>query len=176
MQMDTGLDTGDVLATSRCTIGPADNAESISRKLCDLGGPALLHSIQLIAQGRSIPIPQNDSLSCYAEKIKKNEALINWHSDSMVIERKIRAFNPSPGAYSIIDSKRIKVFSAINLQKRSTESPGTILKIDKMGLEISCGKGNLLLEEIQLEGKSRIHVREMLKSRMRFFRVGQRFE
>ena len=176
MQMDTGLDTGDVLATSRCTIGPADNAESISRKLCDLGGPALLNTIQLIAQGRSIPIPQNDSLSCYAEKIKKNEALINWHSDSVVIERKIRAFNPSPGAYSIIDSKRIKVFSAINLQKRSTESPGTILTIDKMGLEISCGKGNLLLEEIQLEGKSRIHVREMLKSRMRFFRVGQRFE
>ena len=94
----------------------------------------------------------------------------------MVIERKIRAFNPSPGAYSIIDRKRIKIFSAINLQKKSTESPGTILKINKMGLEISCGKGNLLLEEIQLEGKSRIHVREMLKSRMCLFRVGQRFE
>ena len=109
-------------------------------------------------------------------KIKKHEALINWHSDSVVIERKIRAFNPSPGAYSIIDGKRIKVFNAIALQKKSTESPGTIVKINKMGLEISCDKGNLLLEEIQLEGKSRIHVREMLKSRVYFLRVGQRFE
>lgn len=176
MQMDEGLDTGDILATSRCAIAPDDNTESISRKLIDLGGPVLLDSIKLISQGLSVGVPQNDSLSCYADKIQKHEAHINWSSHASIIERKIRAFNPSPGAYSIIDGKRIKIFTANALHKKPTKPPGMIDNISKFGLEVSCGLGTIVIEKMQLEGKSSMHFQEVFKSNTDFFRIGQRFE
>ena len=176
MQMNEGLDTGDILATSRCKIGLDDDTESISKMLIDLGGPALLSSIRLIAQGRSIQIPQNNSLSCYAAKIQKYEARINWSSHSAIIQRKIRAFSPKPGAYSMLDGKRIKIYTSDALEKRSTRPPGTIINNSQIGLEVSCGFGTIVLNQIQLEGKSSMQFDEVFKSNADLFRLGQRFE
>ena len=176
MQMNEGLDTGDILATSRCKIGSDDDTESISKRLIGLSGPALLGSVRLIAQGRSIQIPQNNSLSCYAAKIQKYEARINWSSHSAIIQRKIRAFSPKPGAYSMLDGKRIKIYTSDALEKRSTRPPGTIINNSQIGLEVSCGFGTIVLNQIQLEGKSSMQFDEVFKSNADLFRLGQRFE
>jgi methionyl-tRNA formyltransferase len=178
MQMDAGLDTGPMLSITRCPIGNTDTSGLIYARLAGLGGPALVHAIDKLDNGTAVALAQDNSLSSYAAKIDKTEAEINWADSANVIDRRIRAFNPFPCTYSKIDGQRVKIWAARvegEEGEDTTQSklPGEILCADADGLLIGCGQGCLLVSEIQLAGKSRMAVAEVLKSRADLFGVGR---
>jgi methionyl-tRNA formyltransferase len=175
MQMEAGLDTGPVISTAHCDIEANDTSVTLFEKLADLGGPALLSALSKIESGTAVASAQDEQQSTYAHKINKSEALINWSDSAMSIARKIRAFNPFPVAYTKIDDLRIKVWTAQVVESPAVGEPGTVLDSSSEGLVVQCGSGHLLVSEIQLPGKSRMAVSEILKSRADQFSTGSRF-
>ena len=175
MQMEAGLDTEPVISTAHCNIEANDTSVTLFEKLADLGGPALLSALSKIESGTAVASVQDEQQSTYAHKIHKSEALINWSDSAMSIARKIRAFNPFPVAYTQIDDLRIKVWTAQVVESPAAGEPGTVLDSSSEGLVVQCGSGHLLVSEIQLPGKSRMAVSEILKSRADQFSTGIRF-
>ena len=173
MQMDAGLDTGPMLSITRCAISDQDTSGAIYKRLAHLGGPALLQAIDQLETGSTQAVAQDDSLSSYASKIDKAEAQIDWSEDAMVINRRIRAFDPFPCAFTSVEGQRIKIWCSTVESSDQTGQPGQIVRADNQGLLICCGQGSLLLTEIQLAGKSRLAVAEILKSRADLLAVGK---
>ena len=168
MQMDAGLDTGAMLCISRCPIESTDSSATMYKKLEELGAPALLSTLDKLQDNKALAVVQDDSQSCYAAKIDKSEALIDWSKPAAVLDRQIRAFNPFPAAYTTLGDLRIKVWQAA-LGPASTQAAGQIISADNSGILVSCGEQSLLLTVIQLPGKSRMPVSEILKSRAELF-------
>ena len=168
MQMDAGLDTGAMLCISRCPIDSDDSSATMYKKLELLGAPALLNTLNNLQANKALAVVQDDSQSCYAAKIDKSEALIDWSKPAAILDRQIRAFNPFPAAYTTLGDLRIKVWQAEVTQK-SGSTAGQIISADNRGILVGCGEQSLLLTEIQLPGKSRMPVSEILKSRAELF-------
>ena len=168
MQMDAGLDTGAMLSVSRCEIDSSETSASLHQKLEQLGAPALLHTLAALSNGLAVAVEQDNQLSCYAAKITKQEALVDWSQPAQLLDRQIRAFNPFPAAYTTLGELRIKIWQA-EPTKATGLTPGQIISTDNAGLLVSCGEQSLLLTEIQLPGKSRMAVSEVLKSRGELF-------
>ena len=175
MQMDAGLDTGAMLTITRCPIEPSETSGSLYDKLAALGAPALLSTLDKLKAGTAVAVAQDNEQSTYAKKIDKAEALIDWSQPAIIIDQRIRAFSPFPAAYTEIEGLRVKIWAA----QTSTQQLGTsgeIVAADDNGLLVGCGQGSLLLTEIQLAGKSRMPVSEILRSRVELFATGKRFE
>lgn len=154
MQMDVGLDTGDMLLKAECPILPTDTTVDLHDRLCEVGPPALLETLNLIAEGKLQPEKQNDSLSNYAKKIEKAEGLINWDEDAETLDRQIRAFNPFPICYTDLHGERLKIHRAELIDTETAEGmPGEILDADKSGIRVQCRQGQLKLLQLQLPGK-----------------------
>ena len=173
MQMDAGLDTGAMLSISRCPIDPQETSGSLYNKLAELGAAALLDDLDRLEKGVAVSVVQDDSQSTYASKIDKAEALIDWSAAAPTLGRRIRAFNPFPAAYTLVEGQRIKVWAATVSSETASGKAGQITRANRDGLLVACGQGSLLLTEIQLAGKSRMPVSEILKSRADLFAVGQ---
>ena len=155
MQMDDGLDTGNILAYQSVQ-SARDNSESLSKKLCLLGQNLLLKTIESLDQLQQEAIPQSEEPVTYAGKISKEEARIDWQSDSNFIERQVRAFNPSPVAYTFIDGIRVKIFSAEESEKDQGEA-GEIIKINQDGVLVGTKTKAILIKELKLnQGKGNI--------------------
>ncbi len=175
MQMDAGLDTGAMLTITRCPIEPKETSGSLYDKLAALGAPALLSTLDKLKAGTAVAVAQDNEQSTYAKKIDKTEALIDWSQPATVIDQRIRAFNPFPAAYTKIEGLRVKIWTA-EVSTQQLETPGAIVAADNNGLLIGCGQDSLLLTEIQLAGKSRMPVSEILRSRAELFATGKQFE
>jgi methionyl-tRNA formyltransferase len=171
MQMDEGLDTGDMLLESECRIDANDTTATLQNKLAVIGAPALNLVIEQLANGRANPVRQDSRLSCYADKISKAEAAIDWQQPAEQIERKVRAFNPFPTAYTSLGKERLKVWQAEVNPDRSG-NPGTILETGKNGVLVACGEGSLCLQQIQLPGGKVLDTAAVLNSRAALFAVG----
>ncbi|MCW8195552.1 methionyl-tRNA formyltransferase [Proteobacteria bacterium 005FR1] len=178
MQMDAGLDSGVMLATAACPIEPSDTAATLLQGLASLGKDPLLEALNQLAAGTAQPVPQDDSLATYASKIDKAEAAIDWALDARAIDRKIRAFNPFPVAFSQLDDQRVKVYRAkpSDLSGGGSPLPGTILSLDGRGIMVQCGRGSLQIEELQLPGKRPMTAKEVLLGNRALFAVGARFQ
>ena len=176
MQMDAGLDTGAIVSTASCEIAADETSGSLYQKLADMGGPALLSALNKIESGVAVATQQDDQQSTYAQKIDKSEALIDWSQSAATVARKIRAFNPFPATYTRLEGSRIKVWVAQVAGQVTTDSPGTIVNANADGLLVQCAGSQLLITEIQLAGKSRMPVSEILKSRAQLFAPGKRFD
>ena len=153
MQMDVGLDTGDMLLKAQCDIEPNDTSAILHDKLCEIGPPALIKTLEHIANGQATPEKQNDAESNYAKKIEKDEAKINWAESASVIERKIRAFNPFPICFTTLNGERIKIHSANVSNNHSSKTPGEIVHFDKNAIYVQCGENQIAIVELQLPGK-----------------------
>ena len=173
MQMDAGLDTGAMLSVARCPILDTDTSGALYDKLAELGAPALLQDLAKLENGTAVGIAQDNQQSTYASKIDKTEALIDWSQSAVILDRRIRALNPFPAAYSLVDGQRLKVWTATLGPTDHADTPGKIISADANSLVVACGQGSLLLTEIQLAGKSRMPVSEILKSRADLFAVDQ---
>ncbi|MEQ8516765.1 MAG: methionyl-tRNA formyltransferase, partial [Chromatocurvus sp.] len=175
MQMDAGLDTGDMLATATCEIDEATTAGSLHDRLAELGAPLLLSVLEDLPAARSNAVQQNDADATYAAKIDKAEACIDWTLPASLVARRVRAFNPFPTAYTFIAGERIKVWRAHALDVEHSAAPGTLLETGEKTLHVACGTGALALDELQFPGGRALPAVELLKSRGALLAPGQRF-
>ncbi len=169
MQMDAGLDTGDMLYKAICPITPSDTSASLYDKLAITGPEALIHTVEMLSSGQCIAEKQDESLANYAEKLSKEEARINWQDDAVHIERCIRAFNPWPMSYFIVEEQLIKVWQAEVLTEAHDKQPGTIISADKKGISIATGNGILNITQLQPPGKKAMSAQDILNSRREWF-------
>ncbi|RKF22194.1 methionyl-tRNA formyltransferase [Alginatibacterium sediminis] len=172
MQMDEGLDTGDMLLIQRCAISNDETSASLYEKLALAGPSALVDAMNQLSAGQLEAVVQDDSLSNYAKKLSKAEAKVDWSDSAQHIERCIRAFNPWPMSYFEHQNQAIKLWRGKTLSNDSNAKPGTIVKADKQGIEIKCGDGSLLIESLQLPGKKAMSAQDVLNSRREMFAVG----
>jgi methionyl-tRNA formyltransferase len=148
MQMDAGLDTGDMLLKRPCAISMLDNAQTLHDKLAALGAEAIVETLHLLQQGRLTREPQDATRATYAAKLSKAEAQIDWSADAAYIARAVRAYNPFPVAYTTLNATPIKIWQA-SVRDDVQGTAGTVLTLEKNGIIVACGRGALCLEVLQ---------------------------
>ncbi len=148
MQMDEGLDTGDMLLKKSCQISPHENADALHAKLATLGAEAIVEALHLLVQGKLKSEPQDDMHATYAAKLSKAEAQIDWRGDAVQIGRMVRAFNPFPVAQAKLNGMTVKIWQA-SVQIDQSGEPGTVLSVGKDGIVVACGRGALCLKVLQ---------------------------
>ena len=165
MQMDAGLDTGDMLLTGRVPIGALETTASLHDTLAELGGGLIVQALALAERGALQPARQPEAGVSYAHKIEKAEALIDWSQAADVIGRRIRAFDPFPGAQTRFNGETLKLWRYELDSCLGTENVGngTILSIDESGVRVACGKGVLRLTELQRAGGKRLPAADFLR-------------
>jgi methionyl-tRNA formyltransferase len=172
MQMDIGLDTGDMLSIATLPIENNDTSSSMYNKLAELGPQALVDCLEDIANGKAKAVKQDDEHANYAKKLSKEEAKIDWADSAEHIERCVRAFNPWPISHFVANDKSIKLWSCRVEHQETDKQPGTLLQADKTGIYVATGNGVLVLESLQVPGKKAMSVQDILNSRADWFAVG----
>jgi len=161
MGMEQGLDTGPVYLTRTVPILPDDDSGSLHDRLAALGAKSIVNALPQIADGSLDPVPQPSDGITYAHKITKPEAAINWQRDALEVERQIRAFNPLPGAFTMLGSEPVKIWKALVLVGKQG-MPGQILRCAPNGIEVACGNGVLKITELQKAGSRRLPAGDFL--------------
>ncbi len=169
MQMDKGLDTGDMLSKVTTGILADDTGDTLHDRLAEMGPVTLLNTLAQLEAGTLQPEKQNDAQANYAHKLLKEEALINWQQPAEEIALRVRAFNPFPMAYTLLGDERIRVLMAEALEQPSPLLPGTIANVSVDGLEIACGKGILRITQVQLAGKKAMNVADVINGQPQLF-------
>ncbi|MGF1903975.1 methionyl-tRNA formyltransferase [Aliivibrio logei] len=172
MQMDIGLDTGDMLNITTLPIEATDTSASMYNKLAELGPIALVNCLSDIANGNALAEKQNDEKANYAKKLSKEEAKIDWTMDAETIERCVRAFNPWPMSHFSVDDKAIKVWESRVETYEGDATPGTIIQADKTGIYVATSSNAIVFEQLQVPGKKAMGVQDILNSRKEWFEVG----
>ncbi len=152
MAMDAGLDTGDVYACTATSIGSDETAGSLHDRLAAMGGELLVQQLAAIVDGTLVPVAQDDDAATYAAKIKTADAAIDFAKPASELDRAIRAYNPVPGAWFMLDDERIKCWSA-RVTAAVDAEPGTIVAAGRDGITIACGEDALTLLTLQRPGK-----------------------
>lgn len=164
MQMEAGMDTGAMFATVECTITDTDTAGSLHNKLSHLSAEPLLKTVDLLANGEAKAEAQDNNLVTYAKKITKEEGCIDWHQPARTIDKKIRAFNPWPIAYTHLANQPLRVHQASVVDLAIKATPGTVVQLDKTGMLVATADGGLLIQKIQFPSAKAISVAEWLNS------------
>jgi methionyl-tRNA formyltransferase len=161
MQMEEGLDTGPMLLVERIAIEDGDTTGSLHDKLAQLGGRMIVAALRRMAEGGLAAVPQPDAGVTYAAKISKDEAKLDFTLPADVLARKVRAFNPFPGAQAQAGATTVKIWKAEPVD--AAGRPGQVLAADAAGIVVGCGKGGLRLTELQKPGGKRLAAAEFLK-------------
>jgi len=172
MQMDIGLDTGDMLLKTRLPIEDKDTSASLYEKLALQGPDALINALSGLAKGELVAKKQDESLANYAEKLSKEEAELDWSKSALKLWREIRAFNPWPISHFTHQDASIKVRESAVSNIDSDAPAGTIISSGKHGIDIATGDGVLTLLNMQLPGKKPLSVADILNSRAEWFTPG----
>lgn len=166
MQMDAGLDTGDMLLVEKLPIAHGDSTGTLHDKLAALGARLVVEALELAACGGLQPVPQPGEGITYAHKIEKHEAAIDWRQSATVIERRIRAFNPFPGAASALGGDTVKFWQAVvvpGVQRREAAAPGQILAVSPDGVDVATGDGVLRATRLQKPGGKPLDAAEFVR-------------
>ena len=172
MQMDVGMDTGDMLCKIECPISDLDTAGSLHDRLASISAQPLLTTLDALASNQIQPEVQNNELVTYAGKINKEDALINWQDSAVTIDRLIRAFNPWPIAYAHLGEDILRIHQAQVVDMECSQASGTIISLDKKGMLIATGAKALLVTKIQFPGAKAISVADWLNSGKTQLHVG----
>ena len=164
MQMETGLDSGPILASAAIDIGAEETAGELNDRLAALGGDLMVQNVGAILEDKLEAIPQDSALVTYAGKIRKQDAAIDWSLTAEQISRMIRAYDPAPGASFDLDGEIVKCWKA-ELSEAVEGPAGTIVATGKEGVVITCGEGALRLTEVQCPGKRRISAAEFARQK-----------
>ena len=162
MQMNEGLDTGDMLTKVVVPIEDCDTGESLFDKLAQAGAKLMVETIPQIEAGTITPVAQDDTQSTYAKMIKKEMGQIDWKKEAVVLERLVRGMNSWPSAYTYLADKTLKVWEAAVEPGENNVEPGTVVEVTKNSIKVNTGKDLLVLKQIQLEGKKRMDVAAFL--------------
>ncbi len=172
MQMDAGLDTGEMLLVEAVEIAPDDTTATLHDRLAALGGRLIVNALTLAARNGLLPLAQPEDGVTYAHKIDKAEGLIDWRLPAELIERRVRAFDPFPGTSTTSPAGVVKLWRASVAASRDGAMPGSVLQVDGDGITVACGEGALCLRELQRAGGKRLPAREFLQGQPDW--VGQR--
>lgn len=151
MQMDAGLDTGDMLLRVACPIEECDDAQTLHDKLAAMGASCIVKALRLLEDNKLSPVTQDNDAATYAAKLLKTEAQIDWKQDAAQIALAVRAYNPFPVAMSKLNDVVLKIWRAEVCPGKSGK-PGEVLTVDKQGITVACGKDALRLEVLQRPG------------------------
>lgn len=173
MQMDEGLDTGNMLLKVSTPITADDTGGSLHDRLADMGGDAIVEALAQLANGELAGEPQNDADANYAHKLSKEEGHIDWRRSAIEIERLIRAFNPWPGTFTDLGEQRIRIHQATALEQDSNQAPGTVLSRERDGVDIACGSGTLKLTSVQLPGSKAQSINDLINGGKQVLLPGQ---
>lgn len=165
MQMDVGLDTGDMLATEEVPIGEHDTARTVHDTLAAAGARALVATLAAIELGTAKPQKQDDTLATYARKLSKAEAVLDWRSPAASLARKVRAFNPWPVAQTSWNGQFLRIWDARAIDRAHQAAPGTVLAASAQGIEVATGEGALTLLQVQSEGSKAMTAEAFLHGR-----------
>ncbi|MES2787914.1 MAG: methionyl-tRNA formyltransferase [Pseudomonadota bacterium] len=177
MQMDAGLDAGDMLLEERLPISQQDTTGVLHDRLAALGGRLIVEALELAACGGFKPVRQPEPGVTYAHKIDKAEAAIDWSQPAAVIARRIRAFDPFPGATGWLAGESIKIWTAQPVESAVAGVagvPGQILAVQDDGFDVQCGEGALRITQVQRPGGKRLSVADFLRGHA--LRPGMGFE
>jgi methionyl-tRNA formyltransferase len=169
MQMDEGLDTGDMLLVDQCPIthtGPqADTTASLHDKLAALGADMVVRVLALVEKGQLVARPQPADGVTYAQKVEKAQACMPWAADARLVARRVRAFNPAPGAWTVLGQEVLKVWQAESLPQDAPANapPGSVLAVAPCGIDVACGRGCLRITELQKAGGKRLAAADFLR-------------
>ena len=172
MQMDEGLDTGPILLQEPVAVLGSDTAGTLAERLAELGGRLVVRALDALAAGGLAAVPQPAEGVTYAPKPEKDEARMDWRQGAAVEDRRVRAFNPSPGAMARLRGLDLKIWSCALAEGKG--APGEVLSADELGVRVACGEGALRLTELQRPGGKRLRAAEFLRG----FRLspGERFD
>ena len=163
MRMDAGLDTGDMLLAQRVPIDGDDTTGSLHDKLAGLGARLIVQALERAAAGRLEPARQPEAGVTYAHKVEKAEAVIDWTQPAEVIARRIRAFDPTPGASSALAGEQLKIWRAQVVDSAlAATPPGTVVAASPAGIDVRCGQGCLRITQLQRAGGKRLAVADFL--------------
>jgi len=164
IQMDAGLDTGAVLAQTSTPIYSSDTAQTLHDRLAELGAQALVATLEQLACGEIHPRPQDEARACYAHKLAKGEAPIDWSQPAQVLHRKIRAFNPWPVATTRFRDRILRLWEIGDEPDTTTTNmpPGTVVVADSGGIRVQTGRGILVLTRLQAPGGHPLSARDFL--------------
>lgn len=162
MQMTAGLDCGAVYSTRSVDIGKNESAGELRDRLAVIGGELLTADLPKILNGEIVAVPQDESLASYAAKISKLDAELDWTLGAEELQRRVRAYNPAPGAFFVSAGQvRVKVWQA-EVTRNINAEPGTVVQYDGDGIVVACGRDGLRLESLQLAGKRRVPPHEFV--------------
>ncbi|MCI0508086.1 MAG: methionyl-tRNA formyltransferase [Gammaproteobacteria bacterium] len=164
MQMDQGLDTGDMLLIRTTPISGEDTAQSLHDRLADIGARALVDCLPLLAENQLQAEKQDNAQATYAAKLQKSEAQIDWRQSAVQIQRLIRAFNPWPVAQTMVDGNTLRIWNAQPLQGTSGLAPGTVISESRAGIDVATGHGVLRITQLQLPGGKPLAVSEFVNA------------
>ena len=162
MVMNEGMDTGDILLQAEVPIGNEVTCEILHDRLAALGAQLLSKTLEKMKTGEIRPIPQDHSKATYAPPLKKEDGHIHWEKEAGEIDRQIRAFNPWPGAFTKWGDRLLKVLRGKIRERVPSGKPGEVVWVGSDFIEVETGKDSYLIEEIQLEGKRKMTIREFL--------------
>ena len=165
MQMDEGMDTGDILLPGSLAIVPDDTAGTLAVKMAQLGGRLLIESLERLKAGNLPPRKQDDSLATPDPPLTKELSAIDWHRSAREISCQIRGLDPWPMAHTTLEGKWLRFFAPLVIPGPVREAPGTLCRADKTGLTVATGEGYLRLGEVQLEGAKRMSADAFLRGR-----------
>ena len=180
MQMNAGLDTGDILHLVSTSISDDDTGGSLHDRLAQLGAAAILETLKELSCNELKPVKQDDTLATYAHKLDKAEAEINWQQNAQQIELQIRAFNPWPVAFTHFENKVLRIWFAKSLTPASADAsakyhPGSVVACGKQGIDVACGEGVLRLLTLQPSGSKAMNVAAFLNGHAKQLHVGSLF-
>ena len=175
MRMDEGLDTGAVYSRQSVSILATDTCQTIHDSLADIGAKLLCSDLNAIIEGRSTPVEQPNIGITYANKIAASEGLINWSTSSREIALTVRALSPRPGCFTFWRGERLKILLAheSTFSSETIATPGSVISIHGGYLEVACGSGSLLIEQLQVAGKRQMSTAEFLRGTV--LSPGERF-
>lgn len=162
MQMDEGIDTGDMLAKAVVPIEAKETAESLFDKLADVGARLIVETLPKLEKGELTPVPQDHAQSSHTRMMKKSLGKIDWNMDAASIERLVRGLNSWPSAYTYYEGKSLKLWNCDVIEEACAETPGTIVRVSKDSVDVAAGKNIIRILELQLEGKKRMDTKSFL--------------
>lgn len=163
MEMNEGLDTGDMLYCEQIPIGEDDDSQSIHDKLSILGSKLIIETLEELKKGNIIKSPQDNNLATYAPMLTKKTGIIGWNNSGEKIKNLIRGLKPWPSAYTIYKDEIIKVHKATTIEKFSDQDNGVVIKVSDKGVFVNCQDSCIVIEELQFPGKKKLHVSDYLK-------------
>lgn len=176
MYMDKGMDTGDMISKEEVKIEDNDTAESLHDKLSAISVPLLMKTLPSIINGTNKREKQNDADATYAYNVSREEEHVLFDKSSKEIFNQIRGLNSWPGAYAVLDGKNIKLWSCVINNKKYDKVPGTIINLDKNGLEVITTDGSVLIKELQLPGKKKMNIKDFINGNKKEDYVGKCFK